>query len=687
MRTQFLSAAALAAILPATTFAQAAPPASDAGAPWLWAAPALYGFEDGACADTSSGGATMVDPLFCPYLGIAQRAAIGTQFAQFVAGSFRNVEPTFGAHLPAGATPAARLRGTLAVSLRLTRAALHTVAKPGGAVDAYAPVTLTLDVTNPATGEVVFTRTRNDLAEGVQSAATVDAEMVRQFPGHLQTAMQALVSEAAAAFRPYAQSAKVLGSVTLGKGQTGYVVDKGRNAGLRAGDGINGDGAVLYAGPDYAVIEAQLGDYRTGQVLSRMASAPVEMLAHPTVLTVVDGAPQGYSPVWLGEIFEGALGSGGALAPVPVNAAFSGLRTMALDGAGANLSPEARSLPDYVASVRTVLLPSSTRPSEIPGVMMDRHEAYVFVTLVDASGRAIGMWQGHNAIEDKVSRGIRLSPAQRHDAVLRNALEEAAKAMSAFRPQPRFVPVTGKAGAMVMADTAGAAGIGQTLPVLREVGRLPGLQGKVMIPVGKVTTREVVAGGLAVADADVEPLSLRGGEVVALEAGGVPATMRQSVGHCTDTGRANGLRALSDRGQVAMPDYTFASAALLAGRMPAPVRLTTLPAALSRFAPSFAGWKNFGAAADTPVDACFVPVIAVVPAGAGYNVTVGYTLHGGPLASGAKIGASGLALTLTPTRMPAGSDADALSAMLQSDLAAQVLPVAANAAAALKPAS
>lgn len=662
-----------------------------AAAPWLWAAPALYGFEGGVCQESTgvkdavTGGSTMVDPLFCPQLGIDQRAAFGAAFAQAVGKAFRNVEPSFGAHLPAGATPVARLRGTLAVSLRLTRAALHTVAKPGGAVDAYAPITLTLDITNPATGEVVFTRTRSDVAEGVQAAGTVETEVARQFQAHLSNAMQKLVAESAAAFRPYAQTAKVVGSVMLAKGETGYVVDKGRNAGLRSGDGINGDGKVIYAGPDYAVIEAQLSEYRTGQVLSRMATAPVETLARPSVLTVVEGAPEGYSSQWLGQILEDALGSGSALAPVPVNAAFSGLRTMALGDAGASFDPDARSLPDYVASVRTVLLDSFSRPSEIPGVVVDHHEAFAFVTLVDASGRAIGTWQGHNMIEDKVSLGIRLSAAQRHDAVLRNALEDAAKAMAAFRPQPRFVPVTGKAGALVMADTGGMAGLSQTLPVLRPAsGSFAGVAGKVMVPVGEITTREVVSGGLAVADAGVVPLALRGGEVVALEASGVPAATRQSVGQCRGSG---GFPALDDRGQVPMPAYALAAPGLLAGNMAAPVRLTSLPALLRGYAPSFADWNRFGAARETTAESCFVPVLAVVPAATGYNVTVGYTLHRGASASDAKIGTSGLAMTLTPTRMPAGSEAAAQAAMLQSDLAAQVLPVAAKAAAALKPAS
>jgi hypothetical protein len=675
-------ASALALALSSSALAQEAA-ATDA-APWLWAAPALYGFEGRVCQDSEQVGsaATMVDPLFCPALGMSQRTAIGDTFAKAVAAAFRNVEPRFGAHLPADATSAARLRGTLAVSLRLTRAARHLVAKPGG-VDTYAPITLTLDITNPATGEVVFTLTRNDVAQGLQTAQDADAELLRQFPEHLNTALHALVAEAARTFRPYAQSAKVVGSVSLGNGAKGFVIDKGRNAGLRAGDGINGDGAVVHAGPDYAIVEAHLGGYREGQVLFRMASAPVEALARPTVLTVVEDAPAGYSPVWLGQILEGALGSGSALSPVPVNAAFSGLRTIALDGAGSDLPSDVRSLPDYVASVRAVLIDPATRPSEISGVSMDHHEAFVFVTLVDASGRAVGTWQGHNVIEDKVSSGIRMSLAQRRDAVLRNALEDAAKAMATFRPQPRLVALLGKGGTMTMAD-GGASGMGQTLPVLRPAGRFSGISGPVMVPVGVVTTGAPAATGMAVTDAGALPLSLVGGEVVALEASGLPATMRQSVGQCLDDA---GLPAIDDRGQIKMSGYAAAAPALLAGRMAAPVRLTSLPGLLQAYAPSFAGWAGYGAAAHKSVDACFVPVVSVVPVAAGYNVTVGYTLHRGARASDPKIGSSGLATTLTPTRLPSGTEAAAQAAMLQSDLALQALPLTGNAAAALKPAS
>lgn len=649
--------------------------------PWLWAAPALYGFEDGACEPGRSSTMTMVDPLFCPQLDMAHRQVLGAAFARAVASRFARVEPSFGSHLPADALPAARLRSVLVASLRLTRATYATVPKPGS-VDAYLPVTLTLDITNPATGEVVFTRTRTLVAQGVFSAQTLDQQLGAQFASHLTATMEALVSDAGAAFLPYAQTAKVLGSVSLGKDDTGYVVDKGRNAGLRTGDGI-GDGQVAYSGPDYAVVRSALAPYREGQQLSRLAANPVEMLSRPSVLTVVEQAPEGYAPAWLGQILEDALGSGTALAPVPVNPAFSGLRTLALDGAGSDLAPDARALPDYVASAKVILFDPVRRPSDIPGVTVERHAALAMVTLVDASGRAVGTWQGNGLIEDKISGDMRMPLSQRRDAVLRNALEDAARKMGAFRPQPRFARIARKDGTLMVEDAGGAVGLGQTLPVLRPAGRFAGIAGSVMVPVGEVSTREIFAGGVLVSDGGVAALALRGGEAVALETAGVPATMRLSVGQCLG---ADGLPAIEDRGQVAMPGYGAAAASLLASGMAAPVRLTTLPAHLVNQGRSFATWSKFRVGQPAAIDACFVPVIAVVPAAATYQVTVGYTLHSGSLASGTKIGSSGLATRLTPTRLQPGSNPAASAAMLQADLVAQILPMAAKAAAELKPA-
>lgn len=650
--------------------------------PWVWAAPALYGFEGGACdpdrSDTEARGA-VVDPLFCAELTIEQRAVWGQRFADAVARNFPQVDREFGAHLPAGATPSARLRSTLAASLRLSRAIYATVPKPGG-LDAYLPVTLTLDITNPATGEVVFMRSRTAVAQGAYSEATVEQQLAGQFGAHLDTTMQTLVSEAAAEFRPYAQQAKVLGKVSIADGETGYVIDAGRDDGLRTGDSVGADASVIHAGADYSVVRPILGELSQGQVLSRIATAPVEKLARPTVLSVVEEGPAEFPAEWLTGVFEDVLGERGSLSPVPVNPAFAALRTFALSGAEQGLPLDERSLPDYVAQVRVVLMDPAAWASQVPGVTVERHEALAFVTLSDASGRAVGGWQGRGLIEDQVTGGIRMPAWQRREAVVRNALADVAAKMAGFKPVPRTLPIA-KAGAeMVIADPGGIVPLGLTLPVMRPSGRFPGVKEEVLIPVGEVNTTALAGGGVLATDAGIRSLSLRGKDVVALESSGNAVATRMAVAHCT---AADGGPAQDDRGQVPMQAFAPASEAMLAANMSAALRLSPLAGRGAAYAPSFAAWDQYRAAAPVTAEACFLPIIAVTPEGAGYHVVTGYSLHRGPSALGEKIGAKGLQSVMTPSRLPAGSDPATMAAVLQSDLAGEVLPVTGKAAAAL----
>lgn len=657
-----------ALMLPAPAMAQTGP-----DMPWIWPAPALYGMESTACGKDSPNLAmtAAIATALCPDLAPARRQVIGRSFAASVERHFPHVETAFGSHLPKGASAAMRLRGTLVASLRITRAQIAVVPKPGG-VDAYMPVTLTMDITNVANGEVVFTRSLPHAAQGIFQASDVEARLAEQLPGQLDSQIEELVTKAAGEFRPYAQSAGVIGDVPTLDGR-GYVVDKGRTSGLRTGDDL-GDGHIVLAGADYAVMRSDLGTPRKGDVLTRTALAPADMLARPGLLVAVDQVPEGYAQAYVGQVFQDAVGAAGRFAPVPVNPSFSALRGLAL--AEARAPEEERALPDYVALLNIVSLPDAHFPSNVPGAMIDRYEAHAYVTLVDASGRVLGAWQGDGRIEDSTVDGMRFSPVTRRDSALRNALTDVSRKMASFRPQPAVAAVSLQQQKIIIADPAGAVPLGLTLPVMREAGRFHEIKGPVMVPAGEVTGQEAVGASVAAVDAGVRPLALHGGEVVALESGGVSAATRQVVAQCGEAAPQ-----FEDRGALPVAMWQAAAENVLASRMPAPVRLARLPEVLAPYAPSFAGWSRFRAAKARPVDVCFVPVVAVKPlVGGAYDLTVGYTLH----RAGAKIASSGQHTVMTPTRLPPGvPDADR-AAVLQADLAAQIQPLALTAAAGLR---
>lgn len=659
------SALILLSLLPAPAVAQQAPA--------LWAVPGLYGLERSACSQgDQDGGAwngAMVAPIFCPALDEPHRVAIGQRFAAAVARAFPGVEARFAERLPADATPTARLSHSLIASLRLTRATVWRVAKPVG-VDAYLPITLTLDITNAATGEVVFTRTRSDVAHGTFPASGVDAAMVAQFDARLHATLDALVADAAKAWKPWAQQAMV-----IGERDGSWIIDKGRRHGLRTGDAIGADGSIVYAAADYAVVKPVLGRYRTGEVLARTAVAPAELLARPSVLTVMSALPDGYAAPYLSQIFQDALGTRAGFAALPVNPGFVSLRAMAL---GAAQAPAAlgRSLPDYVASVSVVALPTARFASNVPGVRIERHAAIAFVSLVDPAGRVVATFQGNGQIQDEVSGDMRFSAEQRRDTAVRNALIDAAGAMAKFKPQPLDLPIAGQRDAMRIRDAGGALPVGAQLTVLRDIGRIAGIS--VRMPVGRVTTGELLADGMAVTDSGDAALVLRGGETVAIEQVGPPLKSRRVVMQCAG---ADGRPQIEDRGRLPAAIWGGAGLAGFAGSYAGPVLLADLPGRLGSLNTEFAGWDRYVPARPRAADTCFVPVIAITPSATGYDLTVGYTLMQG----GQKLSGQGLRSTLAPTRLPDGTPADDVAAMLQQDLAAQLPALAARAATALKP--
>jgi hypothetical protein len=564
-------------------------------------------------------------------------------------------------------------------SLRLTRANLARVERPGG-VEVFVPVTLTLDITDLASGEVVFTRTRTDMSHSLRQAAGLEARVAAELPGMIGTAMESLVAQAASEFAPGTTAATVLGDVDLGGGQRGYVLDKGRAAGLRTGDSIGEDGRVMLAGPDYAIARPVLGTWHSGDSLTRLRASPAQMLARPALLSVVAAGPPGFAPAFVRQMFEDAVGSAGGFAPVPVNPALGALRVLAQSAAGASLPETPRAMPDYVASLRVALLDPVSLPSNLAGVSLDRYRALAFVTLTDRTGRVVAAWHAVARIDDTVNLDVRFAVQDRQESVLRNALTDLAQQMAAFRPRSLQLPIADKGGGLVIGDPAGAVPIGATLPVLRPAGHFHGVAGAVMVPVGQVLTGAPTAGGIGAENAGPGRLEAGSGAVVALENAGQSAATRTITPLCSDV---NGELAIQDKGTLPVPAWPLAAPALLAERTSLPITLPDLPAQLEHYRLHFDGWQGFAPASRLALAApvCLMSQIMVKPGADGTSLATGFAQMRGTI----RVGGAALQVTVKPTAVPDGVAPEMRAAMLQADLAEALIPLAQQAAAQLRP--
>ena len=661
------------ALLPASVNAQ-----ESVASPWIWASPSLFGLESTVCEPHDDIEQTaIIAPAFCPSLSVPFRQQLGQAFAEAMRLSFPQVEEHFAEHVAAGVGQTQRLKGSLAASLRLSRATLAVVGKPIG-VEVFVPITLTLDITNMNNGEVVFTRTRTEIASGTRDAADVEQTLAREVPGLVTRAMQNLVESAAPAFVPSSQRATVVGVVTVAGDGKAWVINQGRNIGLRQNDAIGDDGRIVAVGPDHAIVRPALETYRTGQVLTRMRVAPAETLARPSLLAVVDMAPADFSPAFVRQTFEDAVGGTGAFAPVPVNPAYAHLRRAVLSDAKSTTDDLARPMPDYVALLRVAVLDPATYPSNLPGVEIDHFEAYASAIVVDRTGRVVGAWEGRNAVDDRVNAGVHFPADKRREAVLRNALIDLATKLATFRPQPLSLPVVRKNDALFADDPTGAIQMQTMFEVMRPAGRFPGITGEVMVPVGQVTARSETAGGVILSDASVTPLVLRGKETVTLENSGLPSRSRSAIAQCQD---ASGRPVFDSRGAVKLLTWPAIAEAAFARNVSGAIFVNSMADRLKPYSASFNSWDHFPAAAPRASDLCFVPQIMIEPAAGSWNIAVGYGLR----RQGVKAGAAALSQTLKPTVLPATASPHSRQAMAEADLTHAVSSLAQQVAAQVKP--
>jgi hypothetical protein len=641
----------------------------------------LYGPDNSNCATVKAGApaaTVQIAPDLCGQFSLSARADWGRRFTALVNSRFANVRPDLSGPLPAGVTREAMLSQTVIASLHLSRAELWRVDKVS-TVDVYMPITLTLMLTNAQTGEVVFSETLSTIVQGPMPRTGYRAQAAREFPDHFGKAMDTLVANAAAHFKPYPIKATV-----RGRAEAYFVVDAGRRRGLAEGDYLGADARVRYADANYALVEPVLAAIQPGQVLFRQVAQPVASLDKPSVLVFTPGSPpQGD---YLIALMEEALGPAAGLAVTPINPSFARIRDDAIGDAG--LAARPRALPDYFLRLSVVVLDPAESGTNVRGVRLRTQEARALVEILNRQGRVVFATQGVSRLSDEVVEGMTFAPEQRRDTLTRNAITAAAANIGkSFKPQ-RLRLAAGPGGDGVsMEDPGNLLSPGARGLLVRKVGPVSGVEGLVWRPLTDVevtTAGGGRAGGRMVGLASASP---RSGDQLAYEATGPGYRERTVISPCTD--RAGEIRA-DIRGQVGQPAFARLAANQFAGRFAGAVYLPdTAPALRRRMAGQFDGLDALGALNPPPSEVCFEAVHKVEPKGerragpmvyADYDVTVGFILWAGDR----RTGAAALQSRLTATAIRADADPLERDRFLQLDLAVEASKLADQAVGQLR---
>lgn len=623
----------------------------------IWPAPFenLWGLERTQCSKNSSQehgpeNSAKIHPELCPVFNDGPLVEnLVRQFNAQIKAKLPHVVGDLNEGLPAGVPLSQALRETLVASLHISRADLWAINKISSQ-DIFLPYTLTLNLTNAGSGEVVFTVSHSVVPQGTFTLRNGIAEARGQLEKSLLNGVGALVDKAALAYKPYPIPATVRDKV----GERVFVLDKGRLAGFRQGDRVGTDAVVSFADANYSVINAGLFPLAPGQIIEKSATAPADVLARPSVFVVVSEQPKGMSANYLRIIFEQQLGQGKALTVMPGNESFSQIRRLMVERAHApNIDLFDRPLPDFVLRIRVYTLPSTHFETNLPGVRMHTFEAYALAELLDRSGRVVYAANIKNRIDDQVAADVAFSEQSREDTVISNALQQLADKMSSeFKPQTLRVPIAVRGEGYSLDDPGGSVPPGATGVALRKKGRVNGIAGEVWFPVGTYT----VDGSLTLRATGLEVAKLKPNDAFSFDSGAPQAQSRISYSRCADAV----LPAVDVNGDLllALAENRFVSS------FPAPTYLNGFGETLGRMMDEFAPKKKeeMGAIARLGTDRCFRSTIRITRGGdvisknstviPTASIIVGYTLNDGPN----KLAASGKQVELKASGIPINAD-------------------------------
>ncbi|MDD3260089.1 MAG: hypothetical protein PHN97_11655 [Smithellaceae bacterium] len=501
----------------------------------------------------------------------------------------------------------------LVASLHLLRASEYTVPKIGFS-EVSMPITLSIIITNPATGEALYSFTKTSYAttrvvktnvsgaetedqkasaqsaggqEQLPTAAASDAQdaeedremfvnarpsdqeqaqMIADAGANYQALVMALIKEAKAGYNPSNIEIKI---ADVWKGL--YILDKGSKYGIVKDDTIQDASAneltVIHSAEDYAVAQSLLGKVdRGGKFFKYSTGSAAGQFNKPRVLTMHEGWGD---PILRGisYIFDSEISKESAFTLLPVNEHFTRLlHCVAQDTyAGKYETTNQRIMPDYLIKF------SATRPrfytiSEAGKFGHNVYEQSVVGELLDRQGRILFSAVGTDRIEDKNVAGMVFAVKDRLEILLKNATLKLAEQFSRSIRFSRFVlPVTGADGKIIeIKDTSRDLRIGKDVIVYRKIGNINGIATEIVVPLWQAVVVEVqndTAKLDLIMKLTDQEISVSADDVVILDAMSTSDTANQSntsIKYCTHERSQRGPLIIDDF-QVLSRSYGYLS--------------------------------------------------------------------------------------------------------------------------------
>lgn len=461
------------------------------------AAPAVYPVKEVFGFETKS--VSNKAPIFAKWVGMREKPGKPARFdlGNNFDAAFRK---EFGSLAAADVTDVNK-HEVLVASLHLIRASQYTVPKMGND-EVHMPITLSIVITNPSTGEVIYSFTKTSYATALlaksESEDQVENLLLEKTDANFTFLLQTLIKEVKNGYNPQKLD------ISVSKVWNGlYILDKGSKFGISRDDSlVDASGtelSVKYVTEDYAVASSLLGKVEQGQKFFKYATASTaSQFTKPRVLTMHDGWHKiNQYLANISHLFDSEVSKESAFTLLPVNEYFRKLlEAIARDTyAGKFETTQQRSVPDYMMKFRSAA-PRTYEIAEKGKFSINVYEQYILGELLDKQGRIVFSAVGFDRIEDKNVGGMVFGKEARLEVLLKNAVHDLAEQFAkSIRFSHQVHPVKEVNGKSVAVDDSSRElRIGQEVTLYRNIGRVDGIKTDVVVPIWQANVIEAERG-------------------------------------------------------------------------------------------------------------------------------------------------------------------------------------------------
>ena len=437
-------------------------------------------------------GQGLIDPAFATWLkgtGGAKRGELADRYVALMKQAFRDsVIETL--------EQGKQRRMTVAASFQILRASRFAVKKPDGTMQIMLPVTASICLTNLGSGEVLsaYTATYIPSKRVDGSAGGVgEGAWTELYEDAVTTITRELIGSAKTGFRPRIESAAV-----RGKWKNLYILDAGKGKGLVEPDSLSDDAGhtckIVRSDESYSVCEpGSTAEIPNGTVFSRETSMDANRLKKPRALVIFGDSSSTVPQLALSQVFADQIsGAAAPISVVPVNPMFSQVLGE-IDVATRSSSDDGvlgrRDVPDLFVrlSLSNPLVYSVS--TNLNYVRTRYARALVSADVEDGNGRILFSASGQDVIKEDIAHDVGVADADRAESVMKNALLDLAKKIAAgLKLHDDQLALTRTGPNPRIADPNGLLVPSANYWLFRRIGRLPGIEGDVTVPVAQLRT-------------------------------------------------------------------------------------------------------------------------------------------------------------------------------------------------------